>query len=165
MRIVAMIVGLTGAGICAQAPEFSQQYLQRLAGAVDELAVVVADFDRSAADAGLTRAAALDELSGTSFLEARNADMRRNFARYERLSADLSLLRAATAIERAALTPARLDPEIASRAWADFEPGLPLTSASAGLAAVGFLAGFGLWAGISGMAFATLRRLRRKRPV
>ncbi|MEM9851772.1 MAG: DUF2937 family protein, partial [Pseudomonadota bacterium] len=42
--------------LCAtsQFPEFSQQYVQRLGGAVDELRRVAADFDASARAAGLT---------------------------------------------------------------------------------------------------------------
>ena len=54
---------------------------QRLAGQVDALTEVVADFDYSALDAGLTRTEALDEMTGTPFLDARAADMRRTFAR------------------------------------------------------------------------------------
>ncbi|WP_220089905.1 DUF2937 family protein, partial [Pseudomonas aeruginosa] len=83
--------------------------MQRLAGAVDELAVVVEDFDRSAEAAGLTRYQALDELTGTAFLNARNADMTRTLTRFEALSADLTLLRAAGPLERLLLMPARLD--------------------------------------------------------
>ena len=45
---------VSGAGF-SQFPEFSQQYLQRLGGAVDELSTVVSDFDRSAATFGMTR--------------------------------------------------------------------------------------------------------------
>ena len=69
----------------AQFPEFSQQYVQRLGGAVDELRIVVADFDASAQAAGLTREAALADLSGSEFRDLRQGDMTRTIARYERL--------------------------------------------------------------------------------
>ena len=161
MRLLALAAGLAGAGAMAQFPEVSQHYVQRLAGAVDELSVVVADFDRSAHSAGLTRDEALAELSGSAFLAARNADMTRTITRYEALSSDLTLLRAAGPVERALLLPARLDTEIGRRALEDFRPALPLTASGAGFAGAGFLAGYGLLA----LLMAGLGRLMRRRPV
>ena len=160
MKLLALAAGLAGAGALAQFPEASQHYVQRLAGAVDELSIVVADFDRSAQAAGLTRDAALAELSGSAFLAARNADMTRTITRYEALSADLTLLRAAGPVERALLLPARLDTEIGRRALEDFHPALPLTVTGMGFAGAGFAAGYGLLAGL----LAGLGRLRRRRP-
>ena len=58
IRILAMAGGLAGAMALSQFPEFSQQYMQRMAGAVDELRGVVLAFDQSASQAGLTRAEA-----------------------------------------------------------------------------------------------------------
>lgn len=160
MRVLALAAGLAGAGAMAQFPEASQHYVQRLAGAVDELSIVVADFDRSAQSAGLTRDEALAELSGSAFLSARNADMTRTITRYEALSSDLTLLRAAGPVERALLLPARLDTEIGRRAWQDFHPALPLTASGAGFAVAGFLGGYGLLAGL----VMLLSRLIRRRP-
>ncbi|MEM6728480.1 MAG: DUF2937 family protein, partial [Pseudomonadota bacterium] len=37
LRIFALIFGLSGAASLSQFPEFAQQYLQRLAGKVDQL--------------------------------------------------------------------------------------------------------------------------------
>ncbi len=156
MRVIAVIAGLAGAGGFAQIPAYSQQYLQRLAGAVDELAVVVGDFDRSAEAAGLSREDALAELAGSAFLEARRADMERTVVRYETLSGDLALLRAAGPYERAALLPARLDAEIAGRAWQDFEPSIPVTAEALSYAGIGFLALYLLSAG-GGAAMARRR--------
>lgn len=161
MRVLALAAGLAGAGAMAQFPEASQHYVQRLAGAVDELSVVVADFDRSAQAAGLTREAALAELSGSAFLSARNADMTRTITRYEALSSDLTLLREAGPVERALLLPARLDTEIGRRALEDFRPALPLTVSGAGFAGAGFLGGYGLLALLMGLA---ARLMRRRRP-
>lgn len=161
MRLLALAAGLAGAGAMAQFPEASQHYVQRLAGAVDELSVVVADFDRSAQSAGLTRDEALAELSGSTFLAARNADMTRTITRYEALSSDLTLLREAGPVERALLLPARLDTEIGRRALEDFHPALPLTVSGAGFAGVGFLAGYGLLA----LVMAAAGRVMRRRPV
>ena len=57
-KVLALAGGVAGAAGLSQYPEFSQQYIQRLAGQVDALTVVVADFDRSALANGLSRAAA-----------------------------------------------------------------------------------------------------------
>lgn len=141
LRILTLIAGLAGATGLSQFPEFSQQYLQRLAGAVDELAKVVADFDASAEGVGLTRDQALASLSGGEFQRARREDMRRTIDRSERLSADLAALREATAVQRA-LQPARfMDSEIAAAAWEDFKPAVPVTTEGLGFAGVGFGAG------------------------
>ena len=158
MKILALVAGITGAAALAQFPEASTQYVQRLAGAVDELAVVVEDFDRSAEAAGLTRYQALDELTGTAFLNARNADMTRTLTRFEALSADLTLLRAAGPLERLLLMPARLDTEIGRRAIQDFQPALPASFLGVGFAAIGFLAGYGLLAALAGLLARLLRR-------
>jgi len=51
-----------GLATFSQAPEFSQQYKQRLGGAINELATVVRQFDEDATSQGLTRQEALDTL-------------------------------------------------------------------------------------------------------
>jgi len=57
-----LIVGLMGAAFFAQAPEFAQQYRQRLGGAVEELRRVVVQFDADAAQYGLSRSEAMRAL-------------------------------------------------------------------------------------------------------
>ncbi|MEM9755565.1 MAG: DUF2937 family protein [Pseudomonadota bacterium] len=156
-----MAAGIVGAGALAQLPEYSQQYEQRLAGAVDELAVVVADFDRTAEAAGLSRDEALEELAGTEFLDGRNADMTRTVRRFERLSRQLDRLRRAGPLGRAALVPLHLDSDVGRRALGEFEPGIPTTSAGLGFALAGFCLGYIGWAGgATAMRRAGARRRR-----
>lgn len=143
-----MIGGVSGAAGLSQFPEFSQQYLQRLAGKVDALQAVVADFDASAARNDLSREAALAELAGTAFLGDRQADMRRNFADHLRLSADLDRLRGATPLARLAMPQRMGDPETLAAAWADFRPAIPATLDGAVSAGVGYVAGWSLLAGL-----------------
>ena len=64
IRALILAGGVAGAAGLSQFPEYSQQYNQRLAGAVDELSHVVADFDASAAAEGLSREAALAQMVG-----------------------------------------------------------------------------------------------------
>lgn len=148
LRILAVIGGVSGAAGLSQFPEFSQQYLQRLAGKVDALTAVVADFDASADENDLTREAALAEVSGTEFLDDRQDDLRRNFADHARLSADLAQLRAATPLQRLTM-PQRLgDLETLQAAWADFKPAVPATFDGAVTAGIGYISGWGLMAGL-----------------
>lgn len=162
IRIIALTAGVCGACVVSQAPEFIQQYTQRLAGQVDALTDVVADFDVSALEAGLTRTQALDEMTGTPFLDARAADMRRTFARQIILTDQLSRLRDASPMARITLAPQLRDPETLQATWADFEPALPMTMAGAVTGAGGFFAGWAIVAAIFGL----LRRLfqRQDRP-
>jgi hypothetical protein len=142
-KALTLVGGLAGATALSQYPEFSQQYIQRLGGQVDALSAIVADFDRSATENGLTRGAALDELQGTAFLAARKVDMQSAFARFDRLSADLTFLRLATPIERITMPHRLADPSTLNATWADFRPAVPLTVAGAVATAVGFVAGWG----------------------
>jgi hypothetical protein len=125
----------------SQFPEFSQQYLQRLGGQYDALSQIARDFDASASNAGLTRDAALAEIRGSTFSDAHRADMQRAFARLERVTADLALLRAASPLERMALPHRFRDSETLSATWADFRPAVPLTIEGAMATGIGFLAG------------------------
>ncbi|WP_425040637.1 DUF2937 family protein [Primorskyibacter sp. S187A] len=149
LRSISLALGVAGAAGLSQFPEFSQQYTQRLGGAVDALEEVVADFDASAASAGLTREAALAELSGSAFLIQRQADMTRTIERAERLSADLELLSAAGPFTRAYYAARLTDTDIARAAWAAYKPAAPLTFEGMVFAVIGFLGGI---AGAKGIA-------------
>ncbi len=135
-----MAAGLAGAAATSQVPEYSQQYMQRLGGAVDALAQVVADFDASAAAEGLTRQAALEQMTGSPFVERRRADMTVTLDRYVRLGTDLAEMRAAGPLRRP-LEMMRPDGEIARAAWQDFEPAMPLTLEGAVFGGAGFVGG------------------------
>ncbi|MEM9430660.1 MAG: DUF2937 family protein [Pseudomonadota bacterium] len=138
-RVLALTAGLGGGAVTSQFPEFSQQYYQRLSGAVDELALVIADFDRSATAAGLDREAALAAYEGGEFLERRGEDMSRTIARHERLSAERDRLEGASAWTRLMAVPRAADPRIAERTWTEFRPSVPITTEGLGFGVVGFL--------------------------
>ncbi|EPX85137.1 DUF2937 family protein [Salipiger mucosus] len=143
VRALALAAGLTGAAGLSQFPEFSQQYVQRLGGAVDELSRVVARFERDAADLGLAPGEALRQLGSGGDFGARQADgLRETIARHERLSADLAALRGAGPLDRARLALHMDDREILDRAWDDFRPAVPVTLDGAMFAGAGFLGGW-----------------------
>ncbi|WP_299282593.1 DUF2937 family protein [uncultured Tateyamaria sp.] len=141
LRVLALIGGLLGGASASQFPEFSQQYTQRLGGAVDALAEVVADFDASATAAGLSRAEALAQMQGTPFLERRRADMTRTFQRYDTLRTDLRVLNDAGPFMRAYHGARMTDADVARAAMQAYQPALPLNFAGAVFAATGFFAG------------------------
>ncbi|GFE48442.1 hypothetical protein So717_01950 [Roseobacter cerasinus] len=141
LRAITLAAGLTGAFGAAQFPAFSQQYLQRLGGAVDALEEVVADFDASAAAEGLSRAEALRQMQGAEFIERRRADMQRTFERHAALTADLEVLSGQGPFMRAYHAARLTDVDVARRAWQVFEPALPLTLSAAIFATVGFVLG------------------------
>ena len=164
VRTLTLAGGLLTAGLTSQAPEFTQQYLQRLAGQVDALSLVARDFDASALASGLGREEALSQMTGTDFLTARQADMRRTFARHARLADHLASLRAATPLERLAMPHRLADTDLARATWSDFKPALPLTTAGAVAGSAGFVAGAALTAALLSLLAGLVRRTRRPAP-
>ncbi|MFU1477196.1 DUF2937 family protein [Roseovarius sp. C7] len=128
MRAMALAGGIAGAAGLSQFPEFSQQYVQRLGGAVDELSRFISEFDADAARFDLSREAALADLEqGGRMAAARAESMRATLARHARLSGDLEVLRQAGPFTRAYEAGRLSDRELAEATWADFKPALPLT--------------------------------------
>jgi hypothetical protein len=162
VRTLAIAFGLAGAIAASQAPEFAQQYVQRLGGAVDELRVVVERFDRAARESGLDRERALGRLeSNADGLARRQGEAaRENVRRLEALSPHYEAVRTGSAARRAA-EMLRADPQIAARAFRDFQPAVPVTAAGGIAAAIGFALGAGLVYG--GRAGAKrLKKLRKR---
>nr|WP_113910513.1 DUF2937 family protein [Roseovarius dicentrarchi] len=159
-RALILAGGLAGAAGLSQFPEFSQQYVQRLGGAVDELRGFVKGFDADAAEVGLGREAALEDLRGGGAMGAQRAETVAGvIVRYERLSADLDALRRAGPFTRAYRARSLGDAQIASAAWDEFKPAMPLTFEGAMFAGAGFLGGLGLMTA----ALALLRMPFRRR--
>ncbi|MDA7427848.1 DUF2937 family protein [Primorskyibacter aestuariivivens] len=160
LRALTLAGGITGAAGLSQFPEFSQQYAQRLGGAVDELSRVVAEFDADAAGVGLTRDAALQDLAKGGELGAARAEtMARTIERYDRLSADLEALQGAGPFTRAYLAARMTDRDVAQRAMENFKPAVPATFEGAVFAGVGFLTGLF----VLGAMFAILKWPFRRR--
>ncbi|TCS02138.1 DUF2937 family protein [Rhizobium sp. BK418] len=101
-RVATLVVGLAGGTFFSQAPEFAQQYRQRIGGAIDELKIIVDDFTKQAADHHLDRRQALDiyARSPDDFLRDRGLSMCRTLERYERLVTQQSNLGAASLIAK-----------------------------------------------------------------
>jgi hypothetical protein len=161
---VALAFGVAGALGLSQAPEFSQQYRQRLGGAMDELARVVVEFDADAAKNGLTRELALAtyQQSDQQFLKDRGARMASTIGRMELLSAQARWFETLPPLVRPVALARGYDEALMAGMWRDYEPGVPLTTDGAVWAGGGFLLAAGML-GLLTMPFARWKRRRQIR--
>ena len=162
IRIASAVV--LGLGL-SQFPEFVQQYVQRTGGAVDALQPLVERFDASAAQAGLSRQAALERLKRNpdDLVVGQSAATADAIARYEALRQSYGDLASAGEFERLLVFGTSVDPAIARRTMGDFRPAVPVTVEGLAHAGVGLVLGYGLGALIAAIAGALLS-LRRRQP-
>lgn len=139
-RMLALSFGLFGAIVMSQAPELTQQYRQRIGGAIDELRVLVDAFDRQSQDSRIDRAQALAlyDASGEPFLRQQGQTMRQTISRFENLETQRQQLSEASAIMKPLILAQDADAAIFSNTWRDFEPAVPLTVPGIVWAAAGF---------------------------
>ena len=162
IRIVAFGLGLLGGLTASQGPEFSQQYRQRLGGAIDELRQVVERFKADASAHGETPESAIARLrSNADDLASRQGTaMQANVERLGRLEAHREAMIQAGPFARVALMLRDGDRDVMEAAYRDFEPALPVTEEGLLSAAAGFIA---VWGGLLLLA-GFIRSLRRPRP-
>ncbi len=160
IRALCLVGGLAGAAGLSQFPEFSQQYIQRLAGQVDALTVVVKKFDASALAEGMGREEALQDLSGSDFQLRHQADMRALFARHARLADNLLVLREASPLQRLVLPHRMADGPTVQEVWSDFTPAVPVSTAGAAAAGAGFVGGWAVLAALFGTLAMPFRRCK-----
>lgn len=143
LRSKSLTITAAAAGLAAlsQAPEYAQQYRQRIGGAIDELRTVVADFDNDAAASGLSRDRALDQMlrSSERFPRDRGESMIRTVTRFETLSAQKLAMDNAHPITRPLFVLRNPDAQVMQGAWEDFTPAVPLTSSGAVYGGIGAL--------------------------
>lgn len=144
-RALTLAGGVVGGLGVAQFPEYSQQYLQRMAGKVEELTRFVEEFDADARKVGVSREQALIDLAQGGAMGAERAQtMVTTIARQKKFSQALQDLRQAGPFTRAYHAGAFTDPELARGTFSDFKPALPLTFEGAVFGGVGFLGSLGL---------------------
>ncbi|MEZ5800841.1 MAG: DUF2937 family protein [Nitratireductor sp.] len=149
-RILTLLFSLSGLATFSQAPEFAQQYRQRLGGAVEELRRVVADFDADAGRSSMSREQALSEMNAaeTPFVRDRGASMSSTITRYETLENQLGEIDTAPQLVRPLLVLKSPDRQIVEDAWKVFEPAVPLTTAGGIWGGAGLMLGFvSMWGG------------------
>ena len=143
-RRFALAVGLLFAALGSQLPEFTQQYRQRLGGAIDEMAAVIARFDDESGAQSLTRDQGVARLksNGDVLAQQRGASIEDLVARKERLERQRLSFAASGPLSQYAVLAEDFDPLIARQAAADYEPAVPVTVAGFVSAAVGLLVGW-----------------------
>jgi len=138
---------ILGAVLFSQAPEFMQQYLQRLGGHLDEARRQLDRLAATASQSGLS----LDELRAHAAASpdpavARLGDVVRDTAaRVDLLAAAEAALRHASLASRPWVFLRNYDSTIAGPTWAAFRPAVPTTLEGASYALVGMAVALGLY--------------------
>lgn len=160
-RVLALAIGLLTGLAASQAPEFAQQYRQRIGGAIDELRRVVSRFDENAQASGLSRQDAIARLAGQSepLVQRQGPAMTEVADRLQRLERQRDAVANAAPFERLAVLARGFDPALVRATYLDFEPAWPATSEGIVTGAAGFLAG---WGGLL-LLFRACGRLRPRR--
>jgi hypothetical protein len=143
---IALFVALLFGIATTQMPEFWQQYRQRLGGAIDELTVIVAQFDHDAAAEKLTPDAAIAQLEANSdpLVQGRGDEMQRITTRLAKLQRAAAAFNDPNIAGRWVTLFETFDPYIAGRAYQTFQPAVPTTTEAFVAGIVGFFVGGGL---------------------
>lgn len=143
------ILCVFGAVLFSQAPEFMQQYLQRLGGHLDEARRQLLQFENAAKSSGLS----LDELIHRTTTNAEPAVaklggvMTDTVARVDTLAAAQSALLDASLWTRPFVFLQHLDLAIARATWSVFKPAVPTTIEGVVYALLGMLVLLGVYYG------------------
>jgi Protein of unknown function (DUF2937) len=140
ITILAMVPALW----FAQAPEFMQQYFQRIGGAVDELDRIVRHFDEDSARSGYDRSSALRVMANNSerLIRGQAVRMDENIVRLNRLREQQQTMKEGSAFARFSTFVTNYDPPLAQRTWDAYAFALPLTADGIMFALVGYVASF-----------------------
>jgi hypothetical protein len=142
-RTISLAIGIFGAIAGAQLPEVMQQYQQRLGGATDEIAAIVARFDQDAATNNTNREGALAQLraSGDDLVRRRGADMELNIERLSSLRQQRDGLHG-DYLHRAVYFLTHADRALLSETLKAYQPAVPTTVEGLVSALAGFIAGW-----------------------
>jgi Protein of unknown function (DUF2937) len=156
---IAVLAGLIG----SQAPEFAQQYRQRLGGALEELNRTVSEFDAEIQRQNVSRAEGLKRLKDNSdaLARERGEDMGKAIERAERLNDHIQAMNSAGPLMRLYVVATSFDPTIAQSTLNNYEPAEPL---SLGALMAGGLAALWGWAAARLIAWPFSRRSRPLAP-
>lgn len=135
-------ISLVFAVFLGQAPEFTQQYAQRLGGAIDELDRILRHFDEDSRRSGYDRRGALALMGRNQEQLVRDQAVRMSetVERLAGLRQQQSAMNRAGAFMRVAVFAKGYDKEIAGRTWADFQFAVPLSIDALLFVGTGFVA-------------------------
>jgi hypothetical protein len=161
-RRIAIAIGFLVALVGTQWPEFSQQYRQRLGGALDELNRAIAAFTAEATSESLSVEAAIARLTNNSdrLARERGEAVRDEIARRARVGDALQAMKDAGPMTRLFVMIRDFDAEAADGTLQAFEPAVPLGREGWIVGGVGFLIG---WFGTHLTAWPVRRHFERRR--
>jgi hypothetical protein len=135
-------ISLIAAALFGQAPEFAQQYAQRLGGAIDELDRIVSHFDEDSRRSGYDRPGALALMGRNQeqLIRDQATRMSETIDRLARLRAQQSAMNQPGSFTRVAAFASGYDQDIASRTWRNFQFALPISVDSVLFMSAGFIA-------------------------
>ena len=144
IRRLAVAIGLLFALVGSQAPEFAEQYRQRLSGMLDELQRVISQFDAEAAQQTMTRQEGIEKLKTNpdTLAQLRAEALTADAARLDRLSRQKNAMENPGPINRLVGMVENFDPDVASAAISNYEPALPLTFEAFALAGLALFFGW-----------------------
>jgi hypothetical protein len=127
--------------IFSQAPEFTQQYLQRLGGVVDELDGIVRHFDEDSSRSGYDRAAALGVMHNNPerLVRDQGSRMEETIRRLNLLREQQSVMREGGSLVRFRAFLSNVDGPLAQRTWQSYVPALPFSFDGMLFAIIGFV--------------------------
>ena len=128
-RLLDRILCVVGAVVFSQAPEFMQQYLQRLEGHLDEARLTLGKFREAAAQSGMTLAqlvAGAGQNPDPSMQKVGGV-IQGAVQRVDELSAADAALRGASIWTRPFVFAGHIDWGIAKATWAIYRPAVPTT--------------------------------------
>ena len=167
IRTFGLALGLIGAMIAAQAPEFAQQYAQRLGGAIGELQRQIAVLDDDAKATGNTRESAIENLrkNADALVARRGEAVRGDVERFKSLDAQKQAIDAAgSPLGRMVAVMRNPDVSVARAAYKDYQPAVPTSTDGFLAGLVGFFAAWGAWRVIADFGRSMGRRMRRPVP-
>jgi hypothetical protein len=163
-RMLTMAAAILGGLFFSQAPEFAQQYRQRIGGALDELKVMITQFDTQANHHGLGRQEALNVYAASpeTFLRKQGDTMRGIFQRYDGLLEQQEELMSASLPIKPFVVMRNADPMTFTNTWRDYVPAVPIDAAGLIWAGGGFFTGW-IIAGVFGLLLKGATRPLRNR--
>lgn len=154
------VLCVAGAVIFSQAPEFMQQYLQRLGGHVDEARRQLRQFESVARQSSLTLEQLVHQTqTNTDPAVAKlGAVMTAAVTREEHLASAQDALLHASWLSRPFVFLRHFDADIAHATWAVFKPAVPTTFEGLVYAVAGMLVFVGLYHGGIKLPIVRIRR-------
>ena len=158
------IVGVIGAVIFAQIPQFIAQYMQRLGGHVDELKRIITKYTTDAQAHKLTLEAYIQKHLNSSLdiFKTTGQTMQENLIRFNNLHQSLTDLTNAAPYAKFFLFIKNIELSIAKAVYKDFTPGIPATYEGLAYAVIGIFFAIFLYYGIKKALQKILKKIVNK---